>query len=81
MGLFSRKPLVCPACSQEVQIGPADRTGFGHFVTHLDDASGPGSPLKFACGCPDAVFDPSGNFPNEVMRHLKTRHGLNVIVI
>jgi hypothetical protein len=80
MGLFSRKPLVCPVCSQDVVVGPADRTGFGHFATHLDDVRGPGSPLRFACGCPDAVFDISGNFPNEVMRHLKARHGLNVRV-
>jgi hypothetical protein len=81
MGLFSRKPLVCPVCSQEVVVGSADRNGFGHFATHLDDTQGPGSPLEFACGCQDAVFDISGNFPNEVMRHLKMRHGLNVTVI
>ena len=80
MALFSRKPLVCPACSLEVLVGPADRTGFGHFATHLEDVDGPGSPLKFACGCPDAVFDISGDFPNDVMRHLRNRHGLNVIV-
>lgn len=80
MGLFSHKPLMCPVCSQEVEVGPADRTGIGHFATHLDDVNGPGSPLRFACGCPDAVFDISGNFTNELMRHLKTRHGLKVIV-
>jgi hypothetical protein len=81
MGVFSRKPLVCPVCNLEVPIGPKDRTGFGHFATHLDDVQGPGSPLFLACGCPEAIFDISGNWPNEVMRHLKQQHGLKVLVI
>lgn len=46
MGLFSRKPLVCPVCLQEVVVGPTDRNGFGHFGTHLNDIQGPGSPLR-----------------------------------
>jgi hypothetical protein len=80
MGLFARKPIVCPVCGAEVSIGPEDRTGIGHFATHLDDTQGPGSPLRFGCGCPDAVFDISGNFPQEVLRHQRDRHHLKVPV-
>jgi hypothetical protein len=42
VGLFSRKPLVCPVCSGEVTTGPSDRTGFGHFAMHLEDTQGRG---------------------------------------
>jgi hypothetical protein len=78
VGLFSRKPIVCPVCRTEVAIGSSDRTGFSHFATHLEDTQGPGSPLQLACGCPDAVFDAFGNFPKEVMSHLRDRHHLKV---
>jgi hypothetical protein len=81
MALFSKKPLVCPACQDEVATGPNDRTGIGHFATHLADSAGAGSALKFACGCPDAVFDISADLTNEVMRHLRDRHHLKVIVV
>lgn len=80
MDLFKRKPVVCPVCDKVVEIGPKDSTGFGHFATHLEDVARPGGPLQFQCGCPDAVFDTNGDFPNEVMRHLRNRHGLKVYV-
>ena len=81
MGIFSRKPLICPVCNQEVPIGAADRTGFGHFATHLDDDGDRRDQLVFACGCPDAVFPITGNWTNDVMKHLRFRHGLKVIVV
>jgi hypothetical protein len=84
MGLFSqkpRKPLVCPVCRSEVVTGPSSRTGFAHFATHLEDVRGPGGLLQLACGCPDAVFDPSGGkLSQDVMSHLSDKHHLKVPV-
>lgn len=81
MGLFSRKPLVCPVCDHEVTTGPGDTAGIGHFATHLNDTQGPGSPLRFGCGCPDAVFDVSGDFTTQLMRHLRDKHRLKITVM
>jgi hypothetical protein len=81
MGLFSRKPLVCPVCDHEVTTSAGDTTGIGHFATHLDDTKEPGSPLRFGCGCPDAVFDISGDFTTQLMLHLRDKHRLKIAVI
>lgn len=83
MGLFSQKPpkpLVCPVCSAEVVTGPSSRTGFVHFATHLEDVRGSGGLLQLACGCSDAVFNPSGKLSQDVMSHLRDKHHLKVPV-
>lgn len=79
VGFLSRKPVVCPVCSDEVATRPKEN-GFGHFATHLEDTRGAGSSLRLGCGSPDAVFDAMGNFPREVMSHLSDRHHLKVPV-
>jgi hypothetical protein len=85
MGLFTRKPqepLVCPVCGEKVITRPDDKTGIGHFALHLEDTQGAGSPLRLACGCPEAVFDVYGsNMTREVMLHLRDRHHLKVTVL
>lgn len=80
MALFSRKQVICPVCGKELLLDKSDRNGFGHFATHLDDTAGPGSPLRFACGCSEAVFEIAGDFPNQVLRHLKQQHKLKLPV-
>lgn len=76
MGLFSKKPRVCPICSAEV---PGDSNDVvGHVLLHLDDAV-PGSPsqgLRLSCGCTDAVWPVESNFPIEAKEHLERVHGM-----
>ena len=76
MGLFSKKPRVCPICSIEI---PGDSNAVvGHVITHLDDAvpENPNSGLRLGCGCADAVWPTTSNFPAEAKAHLERVHGL-----
>lgn len=78
MGILSPRSVTCPVCKNTVSLDSNDRTGFGHFAAHLEDSLGPGSPLVFGCGCREAVFDISGDFPSEVLAHLRRVHRLKV---
>jgi hypothetical protein len=76
MGLFSKKPRICPICSNEVPGTHNDVVG--HVATHLDDdiRGNPNSGLRLACGCPDAVWPVSTDFPNLAVEHLVRVHGM-----
>ncbi len=68
MSLFSKKPVICPVCGDEV---PATRNGSRHFYDHLDDSRGR---LVLACGCTDANWALTDNFTDGVLQHLRRRH-------
>ena len=76
MALFSKSPRICPICSSEV---PGDQNEvMGHVITHMDDAvrGNPNSGLRLGCGCPDAVWTVTSNFPLEATEHLQRIHGM-----
>jgi hypothetical protein len=76
VGLFSKKPVICPICRAEVDT--SNSRGIGHFGTHLDDADPSMTSLRLACGCTDAVFSSEDDFPRLVCDHLRDRHGLKI---
>jgi len=77
MGLFNKKgPRLCPICNADIS-GDADAV-VGHVSTHLDDnvKGQPSSGLRLECGCADAVWDGTANFPLAAKEHLERVHGM-----
>jgi hypothetical protein len=72
--------LACPICNAIVPLRPGDRTGFGHFATHLANEvrGNSNSGLRLACGCSDAWWDASSDFPTGVIDHLRRVHHLPI---
>ena len=76
MGIFSKKPRVCPICSHEVS-GDHNEV-IGHVMTHMDDdiPGKPSSGLRLGCGCQSAVWPVASDFPSEAKAHLEQVHGM-----
>lgn len=72
--------VTCPICNATVPLGTGDRTGFGHFATHLGDEvrGNSNSGLRLSCGCSDAWWDASSDFPTGVIDHLRRVHRLPI---
>jgi hypothetical protein len=73
-----RRSVICPIC--QASVDTSDQQGIGHFLTHLDDVErgNPSSGLALACGCPDATWPTTSDFPGGVIDHLKRAHGLKL---
>lgn len=75
MGWLSKKPHICPLCSEV--ISTSDYDAGGHVALHMDDAvRGDPSRLELKCGCPDAVWAVSDDFLAAAVAHLKSAHGM-----